>query len=116
MAAYVRYLEGSGARVLPILMNDDDETVLEKLSMVNGVLIPGGAGDYKHVGKLILEKAMEMNDAGEVFPVYGICLGFEFLSKVTAYSEKGVLENIDAHRIGLPLTYLKNPKGTLMFC
>ena len=112
MAAYVRYLEASGARVLPILMNDDEETVLSKLSMVNGVLIPGGAGDYRHVGKIILDKAIEYNDAGQFFPVWGTCLGFEFLSKVTAEKEEDVLQRIEAKKIGLPLQYLKDPKDT----
>ena len=51
MATYVRFLEGSGARVIPILMSDDEDTVAQKLRMVNGVYIPGGAGDYDRVGR-----------------------------------------------------------------
>lgn len=78
--------------MIPILMNDDEETVLEKLSMVNGALIPGGAGDYRRVGKIILDKALEFNDAGQFFPVWGTCLGFEFLSKITAENEMDVLQ------------------------
>lgn len=116
MAAYVRFLEGSGARVIPILMSDSEETVLEKLSQINGVLIPGGAGNYRRVGSIILREAMKKNDRGEFFPVYGICLGFEFLSKVTAEQSSNVLENIYAKKISLPLKFMKDPRKTKMFC
>lgn len=61
-ATYVRFLESSGARIIPILATECDEEVIRKIDMVNGVIFPGGKGDYKRVGRLILSKAMESND------------------------------------------------------
>ena len=38
----VLLLEGSGARVIPIMDTESDEETMRKLSLVNGVLFPGG--------------------------------------------------------------------------
>ena len=46
MAAYVRYIESFGARVVPILTNESNDETLIKLKGLNGVLFPGGGGDY----------------------------------------------------------------------
>jgi len=57
---------------------------MEKLKSLDGVLYPGGGGDYEHVGRLILKHAISENDAGRFFPVWGTCLGFERLVMYTA--------------------------------
>ena len=45
MADYAQFMEGSGARVIPIVDTETDADTLAKLSKINGVLFPGGAGD-----------------------------------------------------------------------
>jgi gamma-glutamyl hydrolase len=50
MTSYVKYIEARGARVIPILYQDSKEVILDKLSKVNGVLYPGGGGDYYDQG------------------------------------------------------------------
>ena len=42
-AAYVKYIEAAGARVVPILINQDDEYYELMFNSTNGLLIPGGA-------------------------------------------------------------------------
>ena len=59
MAAYVRFLQAAGARVIPILYNEPMSQLLDKLKRVNGVLFPGGGGEYIDVAKLILDYAMD---------------------------------------------------------
>lgn len=53
MQAYTDFMRDSGARVVPIILEDSNEVVDEKLSKVNGVLFPGGAGDYLEIGDYI---------------------------------------------------------------
>lgn len=84
MSAYPRFFQSYGARIVPILMNESDEVTLKKLKAINGVIFPGGNGDYMAKGKFILQKVKEFNDNGNFFPLYGICQGFEFLSVMTA--------------------------------
>jgi len=50
MQAYVLWLESSGARVIPLVNEDTVEETDKKLAMVNGVLFPGGDGDYLAIG------------------------------------------------------------------
>lgn len=76
MAAYVKFLEAAGARVVPLILNDSIEVTLDKLSKLDGVLFPGGDGDYIDYGGKIMGTIMEYNNAGHFYPVWGTCLGF----------------------------------------
>ena len=51
MADYAQYVEGSGARVIPIIDTESDADTLAKLGKINGVLFPGGAGDVQYEAK-----------------------------------------------------------------
>ncbi|XP_073947292.1 gamma-glutamyl hydrolase A-like isoform X2 [Choristoneura fumiferana] len=109
-ASYVKDVESAGARVVPIMIGKDRSYYKEILSKLNGVLIPGGAtyfnqsNGYADAGQHIYELAMELNDAGDYFPIFGTCLGFELLiilasgrgekeNRITCYS----FENIPLH-------------------
>ena len=55
---------------------------------MNGILLPGGAGEIKYDSDLfntyknIVDIAKEFNDKNDHFPIMGTCLGFEALIKV----------------------------------
>ncbi|KAH9723301.1 gamma-glutamyl hydrolase 2 [Citrus sinensis] len=57
-ASYVKFVESGGARVIPLIFNEPEE--------------------------ILFEKILEKNDAGDHFPVYAICLGFELLSMIVS--------------------------------
>ena len=76
MAAYVKFMEAAGARVVPLNLGEAEEVTLEKISKLDGVLFPGGDGDYIEMGGKIIRKIMEYNDDGHFYPVWGTCLGF----------------------------------------
>ncbi|CAG9793837.1 unnamed protein product [Diatraea saccharalis] len=84
-ASYVKGVEASGARVVPILIGKNRGYYRDLLGKINGVLFPGGAtwfnqsNGYADAGQHIYEIAQELNDAGDYFPVFGTCLGFELL-------------------------------------
>ncbi|KAL0871974.1 hypothetical protein ABMA27_004415 [Loxostege sticticalis] len=96
-ASYVKDVEASGARVVPILIGKDRQYYRSLLERINGVLFPGGATyfnqshGYADAGQHIYELAMEMNDAGDYFPIFGTCLGFELL--IILASGRGEPEN-----------------------
>jgi gamma-glutamyl hydrolase len=48
MTAYVKFMESAGARVVPLIVDKPAE--LEKLAVLDGVLLPGGEGDYLKFG------------------------------------------------------------------
>ncbi|XP_061378170.1 gamma-glutamyl hydrolase A-like isoform X2 [Danaus plexippus] len=96
-ASYVKSVEAAGARVVPILIGKDRSYYDELMRKINGVLLPGGAtyfnqsNGYADAGQMIYEIAMELNDAGNYFPIFGTCLGFELL--IILASGRGEKEN-----------------------
>lgn len=46
MAAYVEFFQGSGARVVPLILGEDWSVNLEKVHKLDGVFFPGGEGGY----------------------------------------------------------------------
>ncbi|KAH7686292.1 Peptidase C26 gamma-glutamyl hydrolase protein [Dioscorea alata] len=82
-ASCVRFVESGGARVIPIIYNEPEDLIIQKLNLVNGVLLTGGwakTGLYYDVAKKIFEIVLTKNDAGDHFPLLAVCLGFELLS------------------------------------
>lgn len=115
MAAYVRYLQGFGARIVPFVYDEPESETLDKLSKVNGVLFPGGDGDYLKIGQFIVDHAKKMNDDGQFFPIWGTCLGFENLAIFTA-KNGDPLEKYGQSHVSLPLQFTRDPRHTKMFC
>jgi len=90
-ASYIKYIEGAGARAVPILIDQPEEYYMKMFESINGLLIPGGGVDvedsgYARAGAKLYELAIDANDNGDHFPIWGTCLGFEFLSVITAGS------------------------------
>ena len=119
-ASYVKYLESSGARVVPVPSHMSDEEVEEIFHGVNGVLLPGGgvkwnvSGYYKHA-KYFFGKAIEANKNGDYFPMWGTCLGFETLNIIAAGNNTGDMSKFSASDISLPLNYTDAAPTSRMF-
>jgi gamma-glutamyl hydrolase len=80
-ASYVKWLEVGGARSIPIPYDATNTTLLDELyGQINGLLLPGGAADLPFSVTYLLTKIVHANAIGhDYFPVWGTCLGFEFL-------------------------------------
>lgn len=70
-------MEASGARVVPILFDEDLAVIDELLPKLNGVLFPGGNDGYLKTGEHIFKWAMDQNDKGNYYPIWGTCVGYE---------------------------------------
>jgi len=88
---------------------------LDKLSKLNGVLFPGGDGDYLEFGRFVFNKIKEYNDNGTYYPAWGTCLGFEDFVVYAADEGKDVLEVFNVPNASLPLKFVKDPRKTEMF-
>ncbi|KAL1132225.1 hypothetical protein AAG570_010182 [Ranatra chinensis] len=84
-ASYVKYVESSGARVVPIFINQTKSYYRKIIQSINGVLLPGGntwfsnKDGYADAGDIIYKLIKEENENGNTYPILGICLGFELL-------------------------------------
>jgi len=97
-ASYVKFVEAGGARVIPLIYNEPEERILEKLSLVNGVLFTGGSeksGLYFETIKKVFQYVLDKNDAGIPFPLFAQCLGFELISMIVS-KDNNILESFHA--------------------
>ena len=115
MGAYVRYIQASGARVVPLIQGESEEILLHKLNHINGVLFPGGDGDYYEKGRFVFETILEFNKQNKFYPLWGTCLGYEYLIAYTTDLGKSSWGIYDYHKVSLPIFFTKNPKKTKMF-
>ena len=118
-ASYIKFLESSGARVVPI-MNDLNEEDTEKLFYsVNGALFPGGSvnlitSGYARIGKQIFNLAKKSYDGGDYFPIWGTCLGSQFLS-ILASNDAQLLSRTDSENYTIPLNLSSNYRKSRLF-
>ncbi|KAL4272779.1 hypothetical protein GQ457_13G004580 [Hibiscus cannabinus] len=109
-ASYVKFVEAGGARVIPLIYNEPEEILFEKLELVNGVLFTGGwakSGLYFEVAQKIFKKVIEKNDKGDHFPLYATCLGFELLTMIIS-EDKNILEPFAASNQASSLQFVQN--------
>lgn len=84
-AAYVKWVEAAGGRAVPIRYYASDKELKRLFNSVNGLIFPGGLTDlymndpYVVAAKKLHTWAAEANDAGEVMPIQGTCLGHQLL-------------------------------------
>ena len=79
------------------------------------MLFPGGEGNYYSYGQQIINKLKELNDAGQFYPAWGTCLGFENLLIWASDRGTDILESYNAHAISLTLDFVVDPETTRMF-
>ncbi|XP_024399813.1 gamma-glutamyl hydrolase 1 [Physcomitrium patens] len=109
-ASYVKFVEMGGARAVPLIWNEPEETLRKKFSAINGILFPGGGTSLKdspffRVADKLFNWAIEANDRGDHFPIYGVCLGFELLSVIVSKNHD-ILEPFHAENNPGPLLFV----------
>ncbi|XP_039971601.1 zgc:171566 [Xiphias gladius] len=117
-ASYVKYLEGAGARVVPIRINRTEEEYAKIFYSINGLLLPGGDVDlqtsqFSRAAKIFYDLALRANNAGDYFPIWGTCQGFQQLSVLTA--NKNLLTLTDTKAVALPLTLTQAARSSRLF-
>ncbi|XP_020278169.1 gamma-glutamyl hydrolase-like [Pseudomyrmex gracilis] len=119
-ASYVKFVEGAGARPVPIWIGKDNSYYENILSKVNGVLWPGGSTyfypdeGYADAGAKIYRIAKRINDRGTHFPIFGICLGFELLTYVAANRIEH-RTNCSSINQPLPLEFMHDYRKSTLF-
>eukprot|EP00794_Sanderia_malayensis_P018650 gene18651-20531_t len=117
-ASYVKFVESAGARVAPIRHDLNTGELMEILNSINGVLFPGGGvslskSRYAKTGEKIFAYAKKRSDAGDYFPIFGVCLGFELLAKFAAGFNP--LQRTYASRVERKLKFTDEAKSSRMF-
>jgi len=111
-ASYVKFIESAGARVVPIHYDSTDDELAALFGQINGVLLPGGGADLgnatriRHSGQTLYDLALRANQKGDSFPIWGTCMGFQFLSLLTAQDDAILCEAcFDSEGTPMPLLF-----------
>ncbi|RZF44121.1 hypothetical protein LSTR_LSTR014192 [Laodelphax striatellus] len=119
-ASYVKAVEAAGARVVPLLISQNEEYYQRKIQTLNGILFPGGSclfdvkNGYAEAGAIIYEKVAKANGEGDHIPILGVCLGFELLLHL-ANGEKELRARCKSENVGLPLQFLPGFKRSKLY-
>lgn len=102
-ASYPKWIEAAGGRAIPVPYNASKAVIDEVFNSVNGLLLPGGGAKLSPAVTYFLEKAVAANKAKDYFPVWGTCLGFEWLIQAFAQDENALQNGFDSENISLAL-------------
>ncbi|RHZ00624.1 hypothetical protein DYB35_000389 [Aphanomyces astaci] len=112
-SSYVKWVESAGGRAVRIPYDAPKEQLLELLSSINGILFPGGYGDPTESAAFMYNYAISQNANGTYFPLWGTCLGLEWLVKLTSQvNDTSILDHVDARNVTSTLTFLDNALDT----
>lgn len=119
-ASYIKFLEGSGAQVIPIPASTPVSKLKRLLPYLNGYALPGGispmlTSPYYHHATVVLEFARKSYKKGSLFPVIGICLGLQTMLVLANNGDESVREYCDSNGISLPLTFTPDVKSSRLF-
>lgn len=117
-ASYVKFLESAGARVVPILSNLTQSDYEGLFHSLNGLLLPGGAvsletSGYIKAARVFYDLSKEAFSQGDIFPIWGTCLGHEALTVLGA--GKDLLSHLVAEDVNLPLNFTTAPENSRLF-
>lgn len=97
LSAYQRWVEQFGVATVVLPAEGDADEVFNRLwpltqslnttgtvqmGRLNGMLIPGGNGPVAPLAHDLILRAVKANSEGKYWPVWGTCLGFEWMVQV----------------------------------
>mmetsp|Transcript_22245 Transcript_22245/g.39431 ORF Transcript_22245/g.39431 Transcript_22245/m.39431 type:complete len:387 (+) Transcript_22245:107-1267(+) len=122
-AAYVKWIEAAGGRVVPIQYNLERTAMTQLLDSVNGVLITGGDvplreldSQYMQAARYFYDYIVAAKKNGEHVPLWGTCMGLQLLSVLIggpSVLEFGVFRGVDPSM--LPLNFSDSARSSMMF-
>ncbi|XP_065202013.1 gamma-glutamyl hydrolase-like [Planococcus citri] len=119
-ASYVKAVESSGARVVPVVINKPKSYYENIVKSVNGLVLPGGGAKngrgnpYYESVRTVYNLAKELNENGTVFPILGVCLGYEFLI-TAANDDVNLLHNCSIFYENYPINFIKSPSYAALY-
>jgi gamma-glutamyl hydrolase len=117
-ASYVKYIEASGGRVVPIDYYATSSELDALLPKLNGVLFPGGGSGFPSAAQHTFNKIKEFNDKGDYMPLWGTCMGFQWLL-ISATQDQNILDppsgQMDAYNLSIPLDFTSTMKNSKIF-
>jgi gamma-glutamyl hydrolase len=113
-ASYVKFIESAGARVVPINYYASEEELDKLFDSLNGFLFVGGGSAFPPSAQYIFDKTKQSNDNGDYIPLFGICMGFQWLLLSAADGQLRLDPSdgtqMDAENYSIPLDFVSQDK------
>jgi gamma-glutamyl hydrolase len=103
-ASYIKFFESAGARAVPVSYYSSDAEIDAIMKEVNAFFFPGGGSALPAAAQRVVDAALNVSESGGFFPVYGICLGFEWIVKAVG-GDHILGSGFDSENISLPLRF-----------
>jgi gamma-glutamyl hydrolase len=114
LTAYKEWVTQEGAAwvVLPESFGAEQ---MEKIFLsTNGFLIPGGDAGLSKSARALIQRAIQANQAGDYYPVWGTCDGFEWLMEI--FGGMGdIVPGFDSEYMPAKLTFTPAAKTSRLY-
>lgn len=120
-ASNVKFLESAGARVIPVWIGQSEEYYRRVVQYTNGLLFPGGGtyfnetGGYGEAATHLYNIALEYNDMGLYYPIWGTCLGMQALMYAALNGTKDIRVDCSLRNVAVPLNFVEGYQNSRMF-
>jgi gamma-glutamyl hydrolase len=89
--------------------NQTKEQLNAVFNQINGIIFPGGGSELVrtpifYAGQYLYHLALQANDRGVHFPIFGHCMGFQLLSMIQS-EDFDILEAEEVEDQGIPLNF-----------
>jgi len=111
----VKFVELAGARALPVSYYSTDAEIDDIMTQVNAFLFPGGGSSLPAAAQRVVDNALSISSSGGHFPVWGACLGFEWIMEALGGKEALDASGLDAHNMTLPLNFTADAEGSRLY-
>lgn len=114
-ASYVKFVELAGARAVPVSYYSTDAEIDDIMTQVNGFLFPGGGSWLPAAAQRVVDNALSVSSSGGHFPVWGACLGFEWIMLALGGQDTLDASGLDAENMTLPLNFTAEAEGSRLY-
>lgn len=117
-ASYVKSVESSGGRVVPINYYSSDSEISDLFLHLNGFLFPGGGSAFPKAAQKVFDLTKSANLKGDFMPLWGTCMGFQWLL-IAASGDQNILDpkngQFDAYNYSIPLNFTPAASSSRLF-
>ncbi len=114
LTAYKEWVAQEGADSVVLPENFSGKQLEAIFLSTNGFLIPGGSAGLSTSARALVERAIQGNKAGDFYPVWGTCDGFEWLMEIFG-GDGDIVPGFDSEYMPAKLIFTPSAKTSRLY-